>query len=433
MEIKIRINSFYKKIFAVRKPLGLFSTTCFLFISFFARTAPATEIFRSFDPARSGARICLSLRVLMNQARLDPRKTQVKELAGIGWIEGYVIDAENRDIILIGRRHPNWPYIHLDDLAATVRNVWSNNPDPYCSLDPKPEDIRKLNQVSRELSQAKGSDRKQDVLRRFKKVAGPQMVVIGGAPRNSRFAHIMIDADYHMKKLSNAFVSLPGITSCLDLQLQIADQLIKKGGNPDLGLSMSRFWFHVSEDDPVFQEEEGIVWLDSCSVTVLTEKQRAGSDGELYDSGEDDPISRQFAGNLTHRFREVSHRVPVYAQLENLFRLNALLRALHLKNAARDAQLDIRYLLQQYDYQAEYPMPDSLEGLANVKELKGRERKGNRIQEYTLYSLACGGVSMEMPLQKDRFIKPPDSALGSIRNQILSSRPSRDALSWILP
>ena len=422
---------FYKTKFKILGLPWFFFLVYIMLAPCFSPPLSAKEAVRFFNPARSGTRICLSLRVLATHARLDPQKVQIRELTGIGWIEGYVIDQENRDIILIGRRHPNWPYIHLDDLVANMRNVWGNKPDPYCSLDPRPEDIRKLNRISADLSRAKGSNQKQNTLRRFKKATGPQVIVIGGVPRNSRHAHIMIDADYHMKKLSKGLVSIPGIPSCLDIQLQSADYTIRKGGNPKMGLSMSRFWFHVAKDHPIFQEADGIVWLDKCSVLVLTEKQRSGSDGVLYDSGEDDPTSRLFAGNLTKRFREASHKVPVYAQLENLFRLNALFQAMYFRNAVNAAKLDIRFLLSRYEYQAEYKMPDFMEGLANAKKLTGRIKNRNRIEEYTLSAIACGGVSMEMPLKQDCFRKTEVTPLDRIRNAILSSRPDQDALSWI--
>ena len=427
------IAFFYKTISKTFTPFRFFLITFIIFAACFIQPSFATETFPSFDPSRSGTRICLSLKVIDSESRLDPQKVQVREMAGIGWLEGYVIDTENRDIILIGRGHPRWPYIHLDDLVANMRNIWGNDPDPYCSLDPRPKDIRKLNQVSLDLSRAKGSDQKQDVLKRFSKAVGPQMVVVGGVPRNSRYAHIMIDADYYMKKLSKALVTLPGIPSCLDIQLQSADQAIRKGENPDMGLSMSRFWFHIAEDDPRFHEANGIVWLDRCSVVVLTERQRADSDGALYDSEEDDPVSRVFAGNLTKHFREASHKVPVYAQLENLFRLNAMVRAMYYRNAFKSAKLDLPFLLNQYAYQAESAMPDSLEGLMNTKELSGREKKGNRIQEYILSSIACGGVSMEMPVKQNQFIKPKESPLGHLRNSVLESRPTPETLSWTIP
>ena len=338
------IVEIYKTIIKIHRLFPFFLWVCILFVIDIPLLSSEPGTIPSFDPARAGNRICLSLRVLEAASRSDPQKIDVMQLAGIGWLEGYVIDPENRDIILIGRRHPRWPYIHLDDLVANMKNVWADNPDPYCSLDPRPKDIRKLNHLSVELSRAKGSEQKQDVLKRFRKAVGPQMVVVGGMPRDSRYAHVMIDADYHMKKLSNALVTLPGIPSCLDIQLQSADQAIRKGENPKMGLSMSRFWFHIAEDDPNFHEADGIVWLDKCSVVVLTERQRADSDGALYDSGGEDPVSRVFAENLTRHFREATHRVPVYAQLENLFRLNAIIRAMLYRNAFKAAKLDLPFL-----------------------------------------------------------------------------------------
>jgi len=110
-----------------------------------------------------------------------------------------------------------------------------------------------------------------------------------------------------------------------------------------------------------------------------------------------------------------------------------MVRAMYYRNAFKSAKLDLPFLLDRYAYQAESPMPDSLEGLMNTKELSGREKKGNRIQEYTLTSIACGGVSMEMPVKQKQFIKPKESPLGHLRNSVLESRPTPETLSWTIP
>ena len=78
-------------------------------------------------------------------------------------------------------------------------------------------------------------------------------------------------------------------------------------------------------------------------------------------------------------------------------------------------------------------MPGFMKGLANTKELKARGKKGDRIEEYTLSSIACGGVSMEMPMRQKQFIKTKESPLNHLRNSVLESRPAPDTLSWTIP
>jgi len=45
-------------------------------------------------------------------------------LCGITRIDGYVIDKENHDIILIGETDPKLPTLYLDDFVVALRNVW---------------------------------------------------------------------------------------------------------------------------------------------------------------------------------------------------------------------------------------------------------------------------------------------------------------------
>ncbi len=379
-------------------------------------------------------RACLSMRVLAQESKKKPLHKNVENLASMGWFEGFVVDEENRDIILVGRRTPKWQSLHLDDLVVNVRNVWNREAFPYCSLDPRPEDVRKLDQID---SRADGGNRDEPIERSFdrmKKAWGAQEVVVGGIPRNSHHAHVMINADYHMKKLSQGLVHLDGIRSCLDIAAdRVKNHINTRGTIPPLGMSMSRFWFHIGEGEPLYYESNGIVWLDKCSVVVLTERQRSTADGSLYDTGGDDPIARTFARELSHRFHEAAYRVPEYAVLQNLFRLNALLRAMHMRNAAKQAKIDLSAWLNDYHYTNEHPMPSSLPGVANYRKLQGVYTKSGMPYEYIILHMTCGGVSMEMELDEQHFQDSGKEQLKQFRDVVLDSRPNSSALSWLLP
>jgi len=383
--------------------------------------------------------ICVSLRALekkiqanlANRAKLQQRYQQV---GGISRIDGFITvnEPDDRDVILVGRKLTKRPTLHLDDLLVNMRCVGRGS-CPYCSLDPLPKHIRKLNDVFRQSSGSQ--DDSDDLFKKVKDAIGPQQVVVGGVPKNSRHAHIMIDADYHMKKVSQGLLKLPNVKSSLDISREKAKQYIRNGqAIPPSRPSMSRFWFHVQHGRPTFQEADGIVWLDDCQVVILTEKQATTSSGELYDVKEDDPIATAFADNLSQEFSNLTTSVPVYADLENLFRLRALLLAMRHRQALSILITDFNAYLRKYQYLGETPMKPSLPGLANQEKFEHstQTKLEHSIQTQTLILiwLTCGGVSMDMPVTNDSFHKDQKGWLSRFRTKALLARPSQDEAIW---
>jgi len=369
------------------------------------------------------------------EAKKRPVRPEIATLAGVGRLEGFVVDPDNSDVILVGWRSENWPSLLLDDLAVNIRNVWNHEQQPYCSLDPRQEDVLKVNRLMSETGQMTSVADLDRFFARLKDTWGPQTVVVGGVPINSRHAHVMIDTDYHMKKLSQGLAQVDGIPSCIDLAIKAAEESIRtKGDVPALGMSMSRFWFHIGKDEPSFQENEGgdILCLDKCSVVVLTEKQRAAADGSLYDSGGDDPNAEAFAKALSEHYDKAAAGAREYADLENLFRLSALLRAMYERNAARKVGLELGFFLEGYACQMETPMPSSMPGLANSKKAEGILTQGGATYQYVLFPLVCGGVSMDISISSRQFGKANSTRLDQLRQAVLESRPNRDAVFWSL-
>jgi len=399
----------------------------------FSANAVAGESAR-IHPSGSKEKICLSMRVLSIEAAKKPLSDKVMKLAGIGWLEGFVIDSNNHDIILIGRSVPNWPALRLDDLAVSIRNIWQGESYPYCSLDPRPQDIMNLNQLASGAGTVTSVEQMHEFFRKLQDAWGPQTVVVGGVPRNSRHAHIMIDADYHMKKLSQGLVEIPPIRSCLDIVIDDAKKSLNSTGQiPALGMSMSRFWFHIGKDEPAYQQADEIVCLEKCSVVVLTEKQRMAADGTLSDDySQDDSQAGLFAQQLSENFQQAAMQVPEYADLENIFRLNAVLQAMRLCDAADRANLNLHFYLKEYVCQADSPMPDSLPGLANFKQVEEQLNQGSFLYQYVLFPMACGGVSMEITVSDKQFTKTDATRLNQLRRTVLQARPTPDTLFWHL-
>jgi hypothetical protein len=387
---------------------------------------------------REGERICLSLRVLQERAEaaLASRRSldeRLENLAGIGWLEGFAVDTETSDVILIGLYSQKRPTLHLDDLVVNLRNVVTREVEPYCSLDPQEENVAKVSRLFQDRGVMQEREQLYHAFLRLKEAWGPQQVVVGGVPRNSRHAHVMIDADYHMKRVSQGLVELPGVASCPERLLAAEEQKLQAvQTSATSGLSMSRFWFHIAEGHPTFLESKGIVWLTNCTVVVLTERQMATAEGKLRDAGGDDPHAQGFARDLSEKFSQATAVVAAYAELENLYRLSALLRSMEFRNAAGQAQIDFAFFLRQYRCQTESAMPNSLPGLVNYKEKQGYVQQGDTALEYVLFPMVCGGVGMEMKLEPKQFVMDDSGRLQALRSAALRSRPQRDALCWAI-
>lgn len=381
-------------------------------------------------------RVCLSLRTLAKQASAGtdarvPLPTIVESMSGIGYVEGYVVDESGpEDVVLFGRRIKGRPSLHLDDLVVNMRNIAADGVYPHCSLDPLPKNVRAMQTLCADPPAIRSLDDVPLMVERLRSTLGPQQTRVGGVPRNSRLAHVMIDADYHMKKVSQGLVSLPQVDSYLDVALKRLKESVAAGrAAPSGAVGMARFWFHVGRNAPTYQEDNGIVLLSHCPVVVLTEKQMADPTGDLRDAGHADPNATAFSETMSRHFARLTSLVPVYAELENLFRLRALLLAMNHRAALKDCGLAPSSYLDGYAARKESALRPEFPALAN--HLTGSDRTATRVLYF--FPIVCGGVGMDMTVRKESFRKTSSDRLLTVRRKILLSRPSPASLSWVLP
>jgi len=355
-----------------------------------------------------------------------------------------VIDEANKDIVLYGANRPSRPAIQFDDLCVCVGNVWNPErtryvggqfPYPFCSLDPLPGAMAAVDEVLldrgnwnlRELAN------RRILIQKLTDALGPQQVRIGGISWHVRLAHVMIDADYHMKKVSQGHVVVPGVRSVsrqsIDGQRRssgIGGSLRKILGSRAHrnGASMSRFWFHLDKKHPIFLVADGIVSVNKCAMIILTERQISAADGTLQDGGGDDPDAEAFATELSDQLRLGQTGVREYEDLENLYRLFATLKAIQFKQDDALIGLNLNPILSRQPMRLE--MPPALPALANVE--VDVEERSNGVREY--FTMACGGASMEVSLSQKSFQRSWNRDLGNTGQSVLRSRPESLASCW---
>lgn len=427
-----------------RKILFIFARICiieliFIFLLNIEQSYSASRL-KLLSIPEGYERIFLSLRVLSNLVSKsimlgNPVSEDCRNLAGICYIEGYIIDQnEPGDIIIYGLSSKERPGLQLDDLVVNMRNIANGHDYPYCSLDPKKENViafQKFLSVPRKIP---SEDDIKNYYEQIKEVLGPQEIKVGGVPRDSRQAHVMIDADYHMKKVSQGHIALEGITSMLDYSLNDDVEKIKKN-QPITGnkINMSRFWFHLANDSPAFQRGKDIVVIDTCNIVILTEKQMSTELGELVDvKEEDDPYANIFAGEMSDYLKnmKISSYVAVYVDLENLFRLRSLLLSMDYQAVFNSIGWSFSTFLRNYKYINEKPMEPDLPCLVNYKEYKHKVSTNTNILTFFLYPMVCGGVGMDMKVNDSNYRQDISENLYLFRILALKSKRSKDDLFW---
>lgn len=202
------------------------------------------EDFRKSGPALIvGRPVLISLKRLVTEAEnfagsWNSLPDDLRFPGGIERIVGFVIGADGTDIVLVGAPASlSSRRIDLDSLIVGVRSAWRDGQVPSVSLDPLPQDP-----------------------------GGPQFTQVSGVPRNSRFARIMIDADYEMKRIMGGQVTIdvPGYENLPQI-------LLTSPGS----MERSRFWFFpvpLAMGD-LRVSDTGRALLVNAGLQVLTEEQ----------------------------------------------------------------------------------------------------------------------------------------------------------------
>jgi hypothetical protein len=346
-------------------------------------------------PSVSNSIKVVSLKKLMHELQQNPKSKDAENMYGLGWIEGYVIDNTQNDVLLYGREESNWPTLSLFDFIENLKNVYNKNEPPYCSLDPKPENVVRLNQYLNR--NVRNSDISQ-----IKALLGEQVSVIGGVNFNSRHALIMLEADYHMKKVSQGKIKLHNIPSYLELAI---NQSTNNCGG------FSRFWFNYAKKSPKYVESPKITEIAECNIVLSTEAMSSTRSGKLFDSNAENPVANEFAAHFSKNFVDATQKVKYYADLENLFRLQAVMRALDKNGVLISHSQLFSYFLNEIQFTVTYDVPKSFEGLVNELESPNSDQ--------VLYVM--GGVSMEAKEPVWNIQSSKSNALTQKRDEIIKA------------
>ncbi|MGH7136638.1 MAG: DUF1598 domain-containing protein [Pirellulales bacterium] len=284
----------------------------------------------------------------------------VRFLAGLQRVEYVMVYPQLNDIVLVGFGE-GWkvdnrgnvvgqttgrPVMQLDDLLVALRTAEQAGREAItCSIDPTDEGLARLKQIG---FQFIGKDiNPQTVGQAMEKALGPQRISFHVVPPTSRFAHVLLAADYRMKRLGMNFDPPPvrGLPSYLTLI---------KGSAANVKLNVLPRWWLTTNYEPLLADNDGLAWkLRGQGVKAMSEDEFLGPDGSRTQTGKASPAAQKWADLMTKKYDELSLREPVFGELRNCMDLAVIAALIAKENLAAKASLDLSPLLDADHYPLE--------------------------------------------------------------------------------
>ena len=313
--------------------------------------------------------------LVANKGRLPD---DLRYLAGLQRIEYVMVDREHNDVVLAGYAE-GWkvdargnmigvttgrPIMQLDDLLIALRTAEAARRGGItCSIDPASEGLARLREIADMLAMPNADPRV--VGQMVERELGPQEISFHGVPPESRFAHVLLGADFRMKRIAMAFDPSPikGLGNYLNM--------IKSTTKAGLQNVLPRWWL-TTNYEPLLTDDEGLVWhIRGQGVKAMSEDDFLAADGSRKHSGKASPAAQKWADQMTKKYNDLSQREPIFGELRNCIDL-AVVAALILKeDLAGKAGLELTTMLSADRYPThEYKVPRQVDSKASFVEVR---------------------------------------------------------------
>ncbi len=334
-----------------------------------------------------------------------------KDIVIAGPAEGWIADASGRAVgISTGR-----PVLELADLAVALRTF---SPDSRqrvflgCSIDPNPDSLSRLVEFQKTVPRVVHENEREEVAARTAKgqheALGFADVRVFGVPANSHFAQVLLEADYRMKLIGIGLEEPPVRMTTFISALTAPPRN-----------ALQRWWFTPNYDCVKVSDDRLAMELLGQGVQLQTEDKVIGPDGSLMDhGGPPNKASELFTQAFTKKYVDISDRLPVYAQLRNLFDLAVAAAYIRQQDFYGQTGWQATLLRDEHTFSvATLPTPKKVACVVNAV------WKGNR-----LLSPAGGGVSVmpEEALDAKHIARDSDGKLNAAR----TNQPAAPAEVW---
>jgi hypothetical protein len=370
----------------------------------------------------------LSLKAVVEAVRTaaekgTPLPSEVVFLGGLQRIEHVFVDPDGHDIVLCGpadelvvdangavvgaksRRPP----LHFEDFVVALRAIDAARAGGMtCSIDPTPEGIAKLQNLLRR--QATIGTNPKATFTAMEEALGPQKVTVTGVPGDSRFARVLVAADYRMKRIGMGLEQsgLEALPSYL--------AMVPAGGR---ATALPRFWLEA-EYDPIARDADELAWkIGGRRMKCLSESDLAADGGMKRSAAPADAVARRWCDAMTASYEPLAAKQPIFAELTNCVELAVVAALIHGRQLDKRAGCDIAALVDPVRFPLpRYDVPTAVPTVAT-----GVKKGSNWVLS------ASGGVKFQPWQFAANTVDSADVA--AARTKVLAARPADVAgCSW---
>ena len=274
-----------------------------------------------------------------------PLPPSVALLGGLERITHLFVDPDGHDIILAGpadaarvdaggnvlAAHSGRPLLQLEDFIVALRSVdGARDGGMLCSIDPVPERVADLQKFLKS-PQASAAD-PTGTLRRMEEVLGPQNIRIGGVPVDSRFARVLVAADYRLKRIGMGLEE-SGVAA-------VPSYLATVPAGAAVG-TLPRFWLEASYE-PISRDADELAFrVNGRGIKCLTENDLFGKDGVKRGAAPADKVAQKWCDAFSSNYDALSGKHPVFAELLNCVDLAVVAALIQGQQLDKKAGLDL--------------------------------------------------------------------------------------------
>jgi hypothetical protein len=338
---------------------------------------------------------------------------ELKYLAGLQRIQYVLVYPEQNDVVIAGPGE-GWkvddngyvvgvttgaPVLRLDDLLVAFRSVENARQGGLtCSIDPTEEGLAKYQQVEK----ASGGRMTPGIVNALAEAMGPQTIKVAGVPESSRFARVLVAADYKMKRYAMELDKAPvqGLPSYLGM-------LKAKKSVPTNVLPR---WWMACNYEPLAKSEDGLAWeLRGPGVKVMSEEEGL-VEGKRSGKGKAGGLTQQWADALTEKYGSLSAKDPVFGELRNVMDLCVITALIAREDMLHRCNLQLPNITSEKE-------GTKIQAFHAPKEVSTQctlTKAGNKF-----IVNASGGVAIEswMVIEKTTA----DAAVGQVREKVAAS------------
>jgi hypothetical protein len=312
--------------------------------------------------------------LLASYARQKKQLTpEVLYVAGLQRIEYVFVFPEQHDVVLAGPAE-GWKVdeagnvvgsstgaaaMQLDDLIAALRTSPKLLAGEMisCSIDPTPEGLQRFAR----LMHGGRTSPSSELLAEMEEAVGPHAITITGVPAQSHFAHVLVAADWQMKRLAMGLAAspVPELVSYLEM--------LKHNPGATPRSALPRWWIAFGRR-PVERDADGLAWrLSPPGIEVRTAAARLDAGGRLAGQSENDRIAQQWADAMTTRYEQLSSAEPIFGQLRGCMDLALVAAVLTSSDLLAHVGLELPMLLDERHLQlTPNPVPKTVASQASA-------------------------------------------------------------------